>query len=61
VPEGPDYERLEPSTWKQEDARGPDVHPRPDYGGQGAQHYILNTGFLPQPVSVTLFSHVHEL
>lgn len=51
VPAGSDSEQLEPPSRKQEDARGPNVPQRPDSGGQGAQHYVLHTWLLPQPVS----------
>lgn len=54
VPAGSDHEQLEPSSRKQEDARGLNVPQCPDYGGQGTQHHILYTWLLPQPVSVEL-------
>lgn len=57
VPAGSDHEQLEPSSREQEDARGLDVPQCPDYGRQGAQHYIVYTWLLPQPVSVQLFRH----
>lgn len=47
VPEGAEHEQLEPPSRKQEDARRPDVPERPDYGGQRAQHYVLDPRFLP--------------
>lgn len=51
MPEGPDYERLEPSTWKQEDARGPHVPLHCDCGGAPRQCHRFHTRLLPQPVS----------
>lgn len=57
VPAGSDHEQLESSSREQENARGLNVPERPDYGGQGTQHYVLYAWLLPQPVSVQLFSH----
>lgn len=51
VPEGPDHERLEPSTWQQEDARRPHVPVHGDGGGAPCQRHCLYARLLPQPVS----------
>lgn len=56
VPEGPEHEQLEPPPRKQEDARRPAVPERPDSGGQGAQHHLIHTWFLPQPVGGAVVS-----
>ncbi len=61
VPAGSDHEQLEPPSREQEDARGLNVPQCPDYGRQRTQHYFLYTRFLPQPVSVKLFSHFAKL
>lgn len=59
VPAASDHEQLEPPSRKQEDAWGLNVPQCPDYGRQRTQHYIFYTRFLPQPVSVQLFGHLH--
>lgn len=51
MPEGPDYERLEPSSREQKDARRPHVLVHGDGGGAPRQRHCLHTGLLPQPVS----------
>lgn len=60
VPQSPEHKQLEPASRKQEAARRPDVHQHPDDGGARAQHHLLHTGFLLQPVSLKLLHKMFQ-